>query len=152
MSMAFEKREAACLEFIRSGFDQEHTIQWMMSEYADDPTIQRTTNPKKLCQNIITIGGTGAHKLRNMAAFHNAFRTFTRELEQKQAATWKATYQSLEHELDLLQAGHNDAENRPAEYREESQELKNLLSRLERHISAHESPTGDASTGANGPA
>jgi DNA-binding SARP family transcriptional activator len=132
MSMAFEKREAACLEFIRSGFKTEATVQWMLKEYANETTIQRATHPDKLCRNIITMGGSGDQQQLNCVAFRSACDTHIKELSAKQEATLDAKYKALELDYERMRDRHDDAENRATKYGEEVRELQNRLNNMER--------------------
>ena len=69
MSMSMSTRREACLHLLRSELDIDGTIEWMLNEYALEPTIQRTVNKEKLCRNVITIGGRGEQKYLNLVAF-----------------------------------------------------------------------------------
>ena len=99
MSVSMIKRTEACLRLLRSDFDIEGTIEWMLNEYADDPTIQRAANKEKLCRNMITIGGTGEQKYLNLVAFRQALLIFSRDVNRNRAAKHETRISKLKEQL-----------------------------------------------------
>ena len=99
MSVSMIKRTEACLRLLRSDFDIEGTIEWMLNEYADDPTIQRAANKEKLCRNMITIGGTGEQKYLNLVAFRQALIIFSRDVNRNRAAKHETRISKLKEQL-----------------------------------------------------
>ena len=100
MSISMIKRREACLRLLRSDFDIEGTIEWILNEYADEPTIQRAANKGKLCRNIITIGGTGEHKYLNLVAFQQALVIFSEDVRRNWAAAQEIRISKLEDQLE----------------------------------------------------
>ena len=98
MSVSMIKRTEACLRLLRSDFDIEGTIEWMLNEYADDPTIQRAANKEKLCRNMITIGGTGEQKYLNLVAFRQALIIFSRDVNRNRAAKHETRISKLKEQ------------------------------------------------------
>ena len=72
MSLSVAKRREACLRLLRSEFDIEGTIKWVLREYANDPAVERATNKEKLARNVITMGSSGDQQALNMVAFQQA--------------------------------------------------------------------------------
>ena len=102
MSMPFQYREESCYRFMSSGFNLEETVAWMMTEYWDDPTISRASNAERLCANILTMGGTGANRTLNVAAFGNAYRRFASEVDAYLMKASKAEVAKLHNDLQGL--------------------------------------------------
>ena len=104
MSISVVKRREACLRLLRSEFDLEATIAWVLKEYADDPFVLRAKNKEKLARNIVTIGGSGDQQELNMLAFQQALATFATEQRQSSLAALRAEKESLVQERDKLVA------------------------------------------------
>ena len=83
MSVSPTKRREACLRLLRSDIDIDGTVEWMLKEWADEPTSQRATNKGKLCRNIITIGSTGDQQYLNLVSFQQALDIYNKELHSK---------------------------------------------------------------------
>ena len=118
MSVPFQDREEAAYRFITSGFKLEDTVDWMMQEFKDNPTIARSKHPKTLCANTVTMGGNGDQQQLNVAAFGNAYRRYAAESEAQLTETSRADikrldeeYKNLRQRLDQSQRELNDANN-----------------------------------------
>ena len=83
MSISITKRRDACLRFLRSDFDIDGTVAWVMREYMDDPSMERAKNKGKLARNIVTIGGSGDQQALNMVAFQQALAVLADEQRRK---------------------------------------------------------------------
>lgn len=99
MSMSIPRRQEACLQFIRGGFDAQATVAWMLNEFADEPTIQRAKNPEKLLLNTITMGGTGDQKEMNQAAFSRALDVYIQEERDREASMNRQKIAGLEADV-----------------------------------------------------
>ena len=111
MSMDFNKRIAACTRYFESGQDTDGTVDWMMQEFAADETLKRAKNPRKLCENIVTMGGTGRERQMNMGAYRTALDKYQdREREREmaclreEAARYRDEKDELRRRLDDSQA------------------------------------------------
>ena len=83
MSVSPARRREACLHFLRSNFDVDATVAWMIKEWREDPVIARAVNKDKLCRNIITIGSTGDQQYLNMVAFQQALDIYNQEIQKR---------------------------------------------------------------------
>ena len=63
----------AIVKFIEDGFKLEATTDWFLEEFGDAPAIKSSGNPRKLVQNVLTIGGGGWNAERNLINFTEAF-------------------------------------------------------------------------------
>ncbi len=65
--------------FIEDGFKLEATTDWFLEEFGDAPAIKSSGNPRKLIQNVLTIGGSGWNAERNLINFTEAFHAVAKE-------------------------------------------------------------------------
>ncbi len=103
MSISIPKRTEACLKFIREGFDADRTVAWMLKQFADEPSMERSKYPEKLARNIITMGGTGDQREMNIAAFDRALQQYMRDEREKTVYELQQQKEQLEIELRKAQ-------------------------------------------------
>ncbi len=102
MSISIPKRTEACLKFIREGFDADATVAWMLTQYADEPSMLRAKHKDKLARNIITMGGSGDQREMNIAAFDRALQQFMRD--ERERAVYEIQRQKETLEIELRKA------------------------------------------------
>ena len=61
------------VDFIEGGFKLEAATDSFLEKYGDAPAIKVSGNPRKLVQNVLTIGGGGWNAERNLINFTEAF-------------------------------------------------------------------------------
>ena len=144
MSIPFQHREEACYRFINSGFKLDDTVNWMMDQFKEDPTISRAKYPEALCANTVTMGANGDQKQLNVAAFGNAYRRFASETEAHATEASRAEvnklndeYQALRERLDQTQRDLNEANN-------SIQRHLATINRLDRENTIYQLKAGDA--------
>ncbi len=115
------------MHLLRKDFDIDGTIEWMLNEYADDPTIQRAANKGKLCRNIITIGGTGEHKDLNLVAFQQALVIFSQDVRRNWAAAHEIRISKLK---DQLRESHRKEQMYRELYDEKAEEFQDSSDQL----------------------
>ena len=104
MSMSVAKRREACLHLLRNDFDIDATVDWVLREFADEPSMERAKNKGKLARNIVTIGGSGDQQSLNLVAFEQALAIYGEEKRRKSVSALegenKALKEALERERD----------------------------------------------------
>ena len=127
MSMSIPDRKESCLRFIRSGFNAPQTTAWMLTEFANEPKLQRSKNPETLCRNIITMGGSGLEKEANIAAFNSALDIHAAQERDREAAASRLKVTELESDLrtqrERTDAAQSEAARRQAEINELNRQL-----------------------------
>ena len=127
MSLSVTKRRDACLHLLRSEFDIDGTVKWVIREYAEDPAMERATNKERLARNIITIGGSGDQQALNMVAFQQALAIHASEQSRRAISQQEAEVTRLTQKLDQSEARANDVER---DYRAQVQMVQDLRERL----------------------
>ncbi len=151
MSIPFQHREEACYLFISSGFKLEDTVEWMMREWADNPTLQRAKFPEKLCANTVTMGGNGDQQQLNIAAFGNAYRRYASETEAQMAEKSRAEIAHLEQDYRALRERFDQSQRDLNEANNANQRHLATINRLDRENTIYQLRAG-VTTEANKPA
>jgi len=68
-----EYRVEGTLRFIESGFKIEETIDWFLARFASLEPIVKSSNPRTLVRNMLTMGGSGWNQDLNIVAFGKAY-------------------------------------------------------------------------------
>lgn len=147
MSVPFQAREQACHRFISSGFKLEETVQWMMREFREDPTIQRSKYPEKLCANIITMGGNGDQQQLNVAAFGNAYRRYASEKEAQLSEASRAEVEKLSRDFQALRQRLDDSQRELNEANNAIQRHLATINRLDREKTIYQLRAGEEPDG-----
>ena len=127
MSISVAKRREACLRLLRSDFDIDATVEWVMKEYADDPSFERAKNKERLARNIVTIGGSGDQQALNLVAFQQALSQYAVEQNRKVINAQEAEAAKLQRDLDYARSQRDETEK---EYRDQVRMVQNLRERL----------------------
>ena len=103
------KRAKGVLYLIEHGLDLNLAIDHLVRECADEPKMKVAKDPRRLAQNILTIGGVGGEKVLNLRAWRDALDLIEVEEHRKQTS-------ALQRQI----------EEKDAEIRQLNQELRSL--------------------------
>ena len=127
MSISVTKRRDAVLRLLRSDFDIDGTVQWVMLEFADEPAMQRAKNKEALARNIVTIGSQGDQQSLNMVAFQQALAIHAEDQRRKYTNV-------LESDLETARRNLEDERNRNEElgkdYRAQVKRVQDIQEQL----------------------
>ena len=121
------KRRDAVLRLLRSDFDIDGTVAWVVREYAEEPTMERAKNKEKLARNLVTIGSSGDQQALNMVAFQQALALHAEDQRRKAVNVHEATTDAMKVELDRARSQIDDLEK---DYRDQVNKVQNLQERL----------------------
>ena len=127
MSISVAKRRDACLHLLRNDFDIEASVDWVMSEFADEPSMQRAKNKEKLARNIITIGGSGDQQSLNLVAFEQALAIYGEEKRRKSVSALEGENKALK---EALERERDRNEELGKDYREQVNKIQDLQTKL----------------------
>lgn len=127
MSMDIDLRIAACTRYFESGQNATETVDWMMKEFADEDTIRRAKYPRKLCLNVITMGGSGDQKQMNIYAFNAALAKFQANEVMREVAKHRSEMDKYRSETEQLRRRLDDAHDREMQLQNTNRELENQL-------------------------
>ena len=127
MSVNFDKRVNACTRYFDSGQDTGGTVDWMMQEFAEDETFKRAKNPRKLAENIITMGGTGRERQMNMAAYRIALDKYQHREREREMAGLRDEAAKYRDESEQLRRQQVDSHRRELDLHTEIKDLQAQL-------------------------